>query len=1061
MSSAIDTRAMMANAKFYEAYSRFIPEKNRYETWEESVHRVMQMHREKYKGVMNKELERIFADIEEAYNQKLFLGAQRALQFGGEQLMKHQIRLYNCVSSYADRAEFFGEFMYMLLCGAGAGFSVQYHHIVKLSRIENTFKEGSITCYIQDSIEGWADAIDVLMSSYFEDGGKHPRFSNHVVNFDYSQIRPKGSFISGGFKAPGAEPLKNCIELIRSLLNKLNGKKLDDIDVYDICMYIADAVIAGGVRRSATICLFSKNSEKMMNAKTGNWFFENPQRGRSNNSAVLVRSETTFEEFENIMKSVKDFGEPGFIFTDSTEFTYNPCVEIGKYPINDEGHTGWQGCVSYDTKLITKQGIKVIGEAVDNKEEIEIWNGQKWSKVKPIQTGENRKLFRVNLSDGSYLDCTSNHKWLVKTRFEKEFKEVETKDLDLTKYALQVPRTNIKYCEDDSIYENKAYDYGFILGDGTCYTRLSGKLRNPQAQVHKCNFDLNFPFISGVIGEVYDHPSKNEEYYTVTFKVDNQLAYDLKYNKGLPQELFSWDRASIKDFFAGWIDTDGSITSNNKVRVYGEESKIRDGQLLLSKHGINSSVNLMQKKGIETNKGIRNRDVWYLQISDTQDLYCTKANLFATTIKAKGKFQIIRSIEELDGLHNSYCFEESELHQGVFANVLTKQCNLTEINGAKSNTKEDFYFQCYVASAMGTLQAGYTDFKFLSPNAKEIFEKEALIGVGITGWMNNPDVLFDEEVMRTGARIVKDTNKRVAKLIGINPAARTTCVKPSGNASVLLGTASGIHGEHSKNYIRHVQFNKDTQIAKLFVDKNPQMVEESVWSKNKTDIAVAFPITTPKGSIYKKDLLGIKQLEYVKRVQECWVEEGTNIELCRDSRIRHNVSNTITVDDWEEVTKYVYENRFSFCGISFLAASGDKAYPQAPNTEVLEMQDIINKYGEVALYTSALIEHGLSAFNQDLWSATSTALGYGQDISEINHANANKREWVRRFNKFAKHFKNAEQCTECLKDVYNLHKVWRIKNSFEPIDWTKINKQVYTDIDTTGAVACSGGRCEI
>lgn len=731
MSSAIDTRAMMANAKFYEAYSRFIPEKDRYETWEESVHRVMQMHREKYKGVMNEELERIFADIEEAYNQKLFLGAQRALQFGGKQLMKHQIRMYNCVSSYADRAKFFGELMYMLICGAGAGFSVQYHHIAKLPKIENTFKNGSVDFIIPDSIEGWSEAIDVLMSSYFEDGGKHPEFSNYVVNFDYSQIRPKGSFISGGFKAPGSEPLKNCIELIRSLLNRLNNSRLDDIDVYDICMYIADAVIAGGVRRSATICLFSKTSEKMMNAKTGNWFIDNPQRGRSNNSVILVRSETTFEEFENIMKSVKDFGEPGFIFTDSTEFTYNPCVEIGKYPVTDDGKTGWQGC------------------------------------------------------------------------------------------------------------------------------------------------------------------------------------------------------------------------------------------------------------------------------------------------------------------------------------------NLTEENGAKANSPEEFYYQCYVASAMGTLQAGYTDFKFLGEETKEIFEKEALIGVGITGWMNNPDVLFDEEVMRTGARIVKDTNKRVAKLIGINPAARTTCVKPSGNASVLLGTASGIHGEHSRNYIRHVQFNKDTQIAKLFVDKNPQMVEESVWSANKTDIAVAFPITTPKGSIYKKDLLGVKQLEYVKRVQECWVEEGTNIELCRDSRIRHNVSNTITVDDWEEVTKYVYENRFSFCGISFLAASGDKAYPQAPNTEVLEMQDIINKYGEVALYTSALIEHALSAFNQDLWSATSTALGYGQDISEINHANANKREWVRRFNKFAKHFQSAEQCTECLKDVYNLHKVWRIKNSFEPIDWTNINKQVYTDIDTTGAVACSGGKCEL
>lgn len=727
----LDTRTMMANAKFYEGYSRFLPELNRYETWDEAVDRVMDMHRTKFAGIMNDEIESIFKDITEAYKEKLFVGAQRALQFGGEQLLKHEIRLYNCVSSYADRPAFFGEFMYMLLCGAGAGFSVQWHHIAKLPIIENTFKNGSIVHVVEDSIEGWAKAIDVLISSYLNIDAKHPEYSNHVVKFDYDMIRPKGAYINGGFKAPGAKPLKKAIELIRQKLDDSNGRKLKPIEVYDICMYIADAVISGGVRRSATICLFSKDDTEMLTAKTGNWFNDNPQRGRSNNSAVLIRNELTFEEFKEIMKSVKDFGEPGFIFTDSTEFTFNPCVEIGKYPVTEDGISGWQGC------------------------------------------------------------------------------------------------------------------------------------------------------------------------------------------------------------------------------------------------------------------------------------------------------------------------------------------NLVEGNGAKSTTKEIFYYQCYVASAMNTLQAAYTNFKFLSPASKEIFEREALIGVSFTGWMNNPDVMLDEEVMRKGAEIVKDTNRRVAKLIGIRPAARTTCVKPAGNVSVLLGTSSGIHGEHSKSYLRHVQFNKDTAIAKLFMDKNPQMIENSVWSPNGTDIVVAFPIVPVKGSIVKKDLLGVKQLEIVKKVQNIWVEEGTNVELCRDPRLRHNVSNTITVDDWDEVTEYVYENRHSFCGISFLSASGDKAYPQAPNTEVLELQEIVNKYGEVSMYTSALIEHSLNAFNQDLWNACNTALGYGEDIEEDNHANASKREWVRRFNKFAKNFKSPEECTECLKDVYNLHKVWRISRDIQQIDWTKIDQQTYTDIDTMGAVACHGGKCEI
>ena len=281
----------------------------------------------------------------------------------------------------------------------------------------------------------------------------------------------------------------------------------------------------------------------------------------------------------------------------------------------------------------------------------------------------------------------------------------------------------------------------------------------------------------------------------------------------------------------------------------------------------------------------------------------------------------------------------------------------------------------------------------------------------------------------------------------------------AGNASVLLGCASGIHGEHSPRYIRHVQMNKDAEVAQLFAKTNPEMVEDSVWGT--TDYVIGFPIEPKKGSIYKKDLLGVKQLEYVKNAQNNWVTAGTNKDLCVAPWLHHNVSNTITVDDWDEVEEYIYENRNSFCGISLLAAAGDKAYPQAPFTEVLTHHEIVDKYGEVAMFTSALIEAGLQAFNNDLWTAINTCLGYGEVLTD-SHTDLLKRDFVRRFNKFSSNFVSKDTCGDCLKDVYNLHKWWAIKNNTKSVNWvTDLTKKKYTDIDTIGAVACSGGQCEL
>ena len=736
MTNSLDMRDFLSQTKFYESYSRYIDDENRYESWDESVDRVMAMHRGYYEDKLSEALEVELIRATVAYKEKRVLGAQRALQFGGDQLLKHQMKMYNCTSSYVDRAEFFGEYFYILLCGAGAGFSVQTHHVNKLPEVADRKKQAK-GYVVEDSIEGWASALDVLMSSYFVGGGTHPEFEGRRVFFDLTNIRPKGAKISGGFKAPGPDGLRQALDRIEYLIQGVILKnkspvQLSAINVYDICMHVADAVLSGGVRRSATICLFSPDDEEMMNAKTGNWFVDNPQRARSNNSAVIVRKETTEEQFMNIMDSIKQFGEPGFVFVESTEHTTNPCVEIGMFPQID-GQSGWQGC------------------------------------------------------------------------------------------------------------------------------------------------------------------------------------------------------------------------------------------------------------------------------------------------------------------------------------------NLTEINGGQCVDEESFYKACEAAAILGTLQAGYTDFKFLPDTTKAIFDREALLGVSITGWMNNPDILFNDKILEKGAKVVKETNKRVANLLGINAAARTTCVKPSGNASVLLGTASGIHAEHSKQYIRNVQLNKESEVAQVIAKNNPEMVEDSVWSASGTDWVASFPITPKTGSILKDDLIGVKHLELVKKAQNYWVNAGKNPELCADPTVSHNVSNTILVEDWDDVAKYVYSNRDHFAGISFLSTSGDKDFNQAPNTEVIDAEEMVKKYGVAAVLASGLVVDGLAAFN-DLWMATSTAQGYGEDISAENSKNTLKKDWVRRFESFAdKYLEGDRKKTEyCLKDAYLIHKWQKIERSYQQIDWTsELSEKKFTDVDTLGAAACAGGACEI
>ena len=716
---------------FVSKYARWDEKKLRRETWSESVDRVRNMMIDKYgdEPEVSKAIDQAYDDMKK----KKILGSQRALQFGGSPVFKHNARIYNCIASYIDRVRFFQECMYLLLCGCGTGFSVQKHHIAKLPNLIKE-KNGQKKYVIEDSIEGWSDAVGVLVSSYFKGCNLFPEYNGKSVVFDYSQIRPAGAYLkSSGGKAPGPDPLKNALTHIKKVLDlavKNGQKKITPIQAYDIVMYSADAVISGGVRRSATICVFSGDDEEMAKAKTGNWFTENPQRGRSNNSALLLRSETTKEQFATLMESVKEFGEPGFVWSDSTELIVNPCVEIGMWPVDETtGKTGWQAC------------------------------------------------------------------------------------------------------------------------------------------------------------------------------------------------------------------------------------------------------------------------------------------------------------------------------------------NLSTINCAKVTTKKEFYKACESAAIIGTLQAGFASFPYLGEVSERIISREALLGVSMTGVMEQHEICLDPEVQKKGAEIVKETNAKLAKCIGINKAARTTCVKPEGTSSCILGTSSGIHPHHAKRYIRRVQANKMEPIYQYFKTVNPRACEESVWSNNDSDDVVSFCVEVPDGAKIKNQVGAVDLLEYVKSTQRNWVITGTNPKQCTQTWLTHNVSNTINVkpDEWDDVTDFIYKNRKYFCGVSLLPIAGDKDYAQAPFTTVYLPSEQIQHYGDAAMFVSGLIEVGLSLYEDNLWAACDSLLGVGQKVKGTE-----KKAYKDRCQKFADKYMDGDlkRLTYCMKDVYNWHEWLDINREYKEVDYTNVIEE-QNNVNPVQEVACAGGKCDI
>lgn len=995
-------------------------------------------------------------EAESAFADELCLGSQRALQYGGVPCERQNSRIFNCTASYADRARFFQEAFHLLLCGAGTGFSVQWDHVKTLPAIAKPTGE-LVEYIIPDSIEGWADAVGVLISSYCKhaDQAPFPEFAGKRVVFNFDEIRPEGADLSSGVgKAPGPEPLKLCLKEVKGVLTRVvtrlagpwhapsdhalklhAGSQMQPIDAYDIVMHCSDAVLSGGVRRSASVCFFSIDDEEMMNAKTGSWFVENPQRGRSNNSAVCIRGETTWEEFEKLFQAVQQFGEPGFYWVNSPDEISNPCFAPETRIATSNGMMRIQDMVGRD--LDVTADIRIGPDDVLN---LDAGHGVRRMRASQAQlTQESVMVYTLTTKHGHKIKATANHKFPTQ-RGRLRLDRLEEGD------TLYLP-------SGEGVWGTRGdFDSGLILGtiagDGTFAkdeafvdvwegdqdiledlgTKVSGAACSVEARPGSTTSltwmdSANQKRMGGVRLHRWMEETMGETPRSVKDKV--------------PECVFQGSREMVRGYLQGLFFADGSVNCGGKgkkqtvsLRLHqSNEPMLREVQTLLSNFGIVSSIHLRRDAGMrelpDGNGGLKEyycKAAYDLIINRPNcvtfekeiGLYGRKAELLKSVLDARGRDynkpeRFITKVVDIsfDRVTDVYCLNQPETNVVTANGVVTgncveiglqsrlpdgrtgwQNCNLSTINILKTPDEKTFLRAARAAAIIGTLQAGYTNFPYLGEVSEALTANEALLGVSMTGIAERPEIGFNPELLAKGAEVIKQTNELVSLLTGIKPAARATCVKPEGTSSAYLGTSSGIHGHHAKRYFRRVQNNHLEPQLMQYAASNPRAVEKSVWGKSGTDKVVTFCIESEPGAITRNELHGEEMLDKVLLVKRHWVDNGKVVERCTKPTLSHNVSNTVTVQegDWDNVARKIFDNQEDFSGVSLLAHSGDLDYPQAPFCEVLSDDEILARYGSGCLLASGLIVDGVRVFDGNLWAACDVVLGRGEDIEAQREA---------------------------------------------------------------------------
>ncbi|NEU74708.1 ribonucleoside-triphosphate reductase, adenosylcobalamin-dependent [Hassallia byssoidea VB512170] len=625
----------------------------------------------------------------------------------------------------------------------------------------------------------------------------------------------------------------------------------------------------------------------------------------------------------------------------------NPCGEI----IGANFH-----CVSGNTLLITREGMHNIKDVVGC--EIEIWNGKKWSLVTPFKTGSNQKLYRVRFGDGSYLDATEYHRFFVKDRLGKVYKEVQTKDLmDTSRYSIHTEPFTINYEDGLNVDSGYAYTLGVAVGDGTTDRKNNAKVR-----LYENKAALS------VVGN--KSPQRTYDYLpTFTDVTDlgfsGEFLKSLKTNSQSLNVIASWKRQAILHFIAGLADTDGSNTSSNGIRIYiSDYERAYRIQLLLTKCGIRSSLNLCAHKGSITNLGVRSRDLYYLQITDCQQIPCQRLDVSkGTNAKCKGKWQVVKNVEELPGLHDTYCFNEPEYHKGVFGNTLTGNCNLSEVHLNQidpTNYKEQE--EAFTAGALSV--AALLHHKFLEPRYQYSRELDPIVGVSFTGlfdffvnafgadWLrwwaegrpeNAQGLAFkqqEEKYLTSWKDIVHRVVWDYCDRHNFKRPNRCTTVQPSGTKSLLTGASPGWHPPKAQRFLRRITFGKNDPVALACIDYGYNVIPSQSDKDEKGNLLndpfdprcsewlVEIPVAVPWADIPGVDEIDISQfsaiaqMDFYMQVQKFYVTHNTSATI----ELRENEVEALSHLIWQAI-----QNDEGYISAALLARFDDhQTFPRLP-----------------------------------------------------------------------------------------------------------------------------------
>ena len=1013
--------APAANPVFFRTYSRRTKAGLR-ETWDEVCDRTL-LGLIKLGKLTQEEA----AILEQMQRNLKAMPSGRWLWVGGTDWItkpKNFSGAYNCTSTNLEDWSAFGLMMDLAMMGCGTGAVLEPQFINQLPPIRNqlnvtvqgeigstpvqqrreyteTHIQGNnVTIHVGDSREGWVESYQTLLELSTDQ-----QFSTEVeVLVDISDVRKAGETLNGFGGVANPVKLPGLYQGCASVLNKALGRQLNSVECCLLIDQGAVTIVAGNIRRSAGMRQGSSEDSLFADAKdnlwqqdeSGNWRID-PERDalRMANHTRVFHRKPTLEECLNAVRKQYYSGEGAIQWAgeavarsnidllptqalkvnflqayeqgtaqqwlkerypnlDANElehrlqrYALNPCGEI----IGANFH-----CVSGDTLLITRDGIHKIKDVIGS--EIEIWNGQKWSQVTPFKTGSERQLYRVKFADGTYLDATQYHRFFVKDRFDKKYKEVQTKDLmDVSRYAIHTEPFTIQYENGLNIDPSYAYTLGIAVGDGT--TDQNG---NAKVRLYEQKAALS------VIGS--KSPERNYDYLP-TFTDVTDLGFSGEFLKSLktnPESLnviASWNRQGILHFIAGLADTDGTNTHSNGIRIYiSDYERAYRVQLLLTKCGIRSSLNLCAHKGSVTNYGVRSQDLYYLQITDCGQIPCQRLDVSkGCDAKYKGKWQIVRGVEELPGLHDTYCFNEPEHHKGVFGNTLTGNCNLSEVHLNQIdpyNYKEQE--EAFTAGALSV--AALLNHKFLEPRYQYSRELDPIVGVSFTGlfdffvhafgvdWLRwwaegRPATALGLAFKREEEKYLSFWKDIVHRVVwdycdrhNLKRPNRCTTVQPSGTKALLTNASSGWHPPKAQRFIRRITFGKNDPVALACIDYGYNVIPSQSdkdeqgnllndpFDQRVSEWLVEIPVSVPWADLPAADEIDVSkfsvlaQFDFVLQVQRWYVTHNTSATL------------ELRSDEIEPLAQRIYEtiqNDEGYISAALLARFDDlQSFPRLP-----------------------------------------------------------------------------------------------------------------------------------